>query len=323
MKKQEQFSRALTIIQGRRANALLTSQQRTAEINEKLPAAAEINRRLAETGKALFAAMQSSDPQAQIAAIRRRNEDGQALLRQTLVSGGYPADYLELQYTCSRCHDTGYLETGYCDCLKREAGRLAAAELNEHAQLALCCFDTFSTAYYRTGGPECVETMTRIFHFCRQYAEQFSTASPSLLMIGKTGLGKTHLSLAIANTVIRQGHTVLYDSIINVLRRVEREHFGRDTAEEGTLELLLDCDLLILDDLGAEFDTGFYVSTVYNIINTRLNRNLPTIISTNLTHEEVQKKYEDRIVSRLFAAYTCLAFAGTDIRLQKAKQASQ
>ena len=134
-------------------------------------------------------------------------------------------------------------------------------------------------------------------------------------MLGKTGLGKTHLSLAITKEVIIKGYSAAYDSIVNFLREIEKEHFGR--SDKDTLSLLLDVDLLVLDDLGSEFDSAFYSSTVYNIINSRLNKGLPTVISTNLSPQEMQKKYDDRIISRLFAMYDYLKFSGSDIRQQK------
>jgi DNA replication protein DnaC len=119
--------------------------------------------------------------------------------------------------------------------------------------------------------------------------------------------------------VLGNGYEVVYDSIINLLQQVEREHFGRDKSEVDTLYLLLHVDLLILDDLGTEFDSPFYVSTVYNIINTRINRGLPTIINTNLDLLSIRRRYEERIVSRLFAVYECMHFEGADIRLLKKK----
>ena len=142
-------------------------------------------------------------------------------------------------------------------------------------------------------------------------------------MLGKTGLGKTHLSLSIAEVLIKNGWNVLYDSTINYLRQIEKEHFGRDL-NGNTLQILLDADLIILDDLGSEYDTSFYVATIYNIINTRLNKNLPTIINTNLTPQELERKYDSRIVSRLFTMYTYLKFTGNDVRqiraIEKNKQ---
>ena len=138
-------------------------------------------------------------------------------------------------------------------------------------------------------------------------------------MFGKTGLGKTHLSLSIANEVLKKGYNVLYDSAMNYLNQIEKEHFGRDISGKDTLSVLLTADLLILDDFGTEFEKSFYVSVIYNIINTRLNRGLPTIISTNLYHEEILEKYGERIFSRLFTVYKSMEFVGTDIRLIKRK----
>ena len=115
---------------------------------------------------------------------------------------------------------------------------------------------------------------------------------------------------------------MIYDSAINSLGEIEREHFGRGISN-GTLSLILDCDLLILDDLGTEYETPFYSSVIYNIINTRLGGNKPTIISTNLDYAGIERRYDERVVSRLCAVYTCLEFKGEDIRLQKQKKKSQ
>ena len=175
--------------------------------------------------------------------------------------------------------------------------------------------------YYRgfqtENGGSCYQAMEKVYFFCQEYARQFTNHSSSILMFGKTGRGKTHLSLAIANRVLQNGYNVLYDSAINFLRQVEKEHFGRGGSNDDTLDTLLSCDLLILDDLGTEFHKQFYQSTVYNIINTRMNRDLPTIISTNLNHNEISALYDERITSRIYTTYTCLHFVGQDVRVLK------
>ena len=157
--------------------------------------------------------------------------------------------------------------------------------------------------------------MQRIFSFTKDYAENFKRDSKSILMSGRTGLGKTHLSLAIANTVLSKGYSVIYDSAVNILRKIESERFSRDSISE-TIDSVMNTDLLILDDLGTEYETPFFNATIYNIINTRLNSGKPAIISTNLDFEGIRRRYDDRVVSRIVAVYSCLEFKGEDIRLQ-------
>ena len=160
--------------------------------------------------------------------------------------------------------------------------------------------------------------MCRNYEFCLNYANSFDLNSYSILMMGETGLGKTHLSLAIAGEVLKKGFGVVYGSVQNLFSNIEKEHFGRATDADGTTEkMLLECDLLILDDLGAEFTTSFTVATFNNIVNTRMLTSKPTIISTNLSLTEMQKRYSERIASRIIGEYNILTFAGKDIRQQK------
>lgn len=309
-------------ISSRRLYAKSENERRYREINEKIPQIAEINRQLAQTAiKVLDTLKDGENVQQRLDVLQRQNLEAQEISAKLLQSYGYPSDYLDMHYTCDKCQDTGYSNGGMCDCLRKLFAALAVKKMNEHAQLSLSSFDQFSLEYYRNKKDEqnndCYSVMDSILRACQGYAQNFSAHSPSLLFYGSTGLGKTHLSLAIANEVLRKGYDVIYDSIINLLQQIEREHFGREKSEIDTLELLLNVDLLILDDLGTEFDTPFYVSTIYNIINTRINRGLPTIISTNLDLLGIRRRYEERIVSRLFAVYECMHFIGSDIRLMK------
>ena len=141
MNKYEQFQEAMRIIQGRRTGANALAEQRTQEVNDRFPQIREINSRLSDTAMELFRVIRAGeDAQAKIEQIRRRNLEGQRIVRQMLVANGLPEDYLELHYTCPKCDDTGYVNGGYCDCLKRELGRLAVEEMNRHAQVKLCSF---------------------------------------------------------------------------------------------------------------------------------------------------------------------------------------
>ena len=158
---------------------------------------------------------------------------------------------------------------------------------------------------------------------CKAYADSFSPErSGSLLMSGNTGLGKTHLSLAIANALLQRGVHVIYDSIGSLLHILEQEHFGRGDSDSDTLSTVLDCDLLILDDFGTEFRTSFSRSMIYTILNSRMNAGKPMIVNTNLTLGEIREEYGDRVVSRLISASQMLAFYGRDIRIQKSLRRS-
>lgn len=326
--KEDRLEYALRTVSARRNYAETQNRERVEEVGSRIPEIAEINRQLFRTGRDLMQIIRSGqDISQKIEDLRQQNMQAQEMIRQLLVQHGYPQDYLEMHYTCEKCQDTGYYGGTFCTCVTDLAAKQAVKELNQSVQFESCSFSNFSLSYYQgqhteTGG-NCYAAMERVLFFCREYASHFTLSSSSILMFGKTGLGKTHLSLAIANEVLQKGFSVLYDSVINFLRQVEKEHFGREEKGTDTLEMLLSCDLLILDDLGTEFRSQFYQSAVYNIVNTRMNRKKPTIISTNMDYDGISYQYDERITSRIFTTYTCLQFVGTDVRVLKKQQEQQ
>ena len=154
--------------------------------------------------------------------------------------------------------------------------------------------------------------MSYVYNSCVKYAESFDLDSVSLYFYGRTGLGKTHLSLAIANEAIKKGYNVIYGSVINFLNKMEKEKFGK--ADTDTEKLLIDADLLILDDLGAEFTTAYTVSAIYNILNSRICRGVPTIISSNLDLDDIKGRYPESIASRIIGTFSPVEFIGDDVR---------
>ena len=311
---QKIFQKALQIISMRRIKAKTENEQHYQEINSKIPEIAEINYQLAQTSARI---LMGED----IEILKRQNLQAQRYCSQLLENHGYPPDYLDMHYTCPKCQDTGYQGNTYCSCLEKLIASLGTAEMTQQTQLKLCNFDQFNLEYYQgrttDDGRNCYTLMSNILQRCRYYAANFHAHSPSLLFFGEVGVGKTHLSLSIVTEVLKQGYEVIYDSIGNLISRIEQEHFSREKSQEDTLQILLNTDFLILDDLGTEFQTQFNLSVIYTIINTRINRNLPTIISTNLNWKQLSDQYEERIMSRLFAVYESLEFRGPDIRLAK------
>ena len=316
----EIFDKAQAILTLRRKKAETENEERIREINEMIPQIREINEVIFNTGKELIAIISNGkgkDISDKVEQLKQYNLGAQAMSRKILAEYGYPEDYLDMHYTCPKCCDRGYNGSKFCDCFKTICGKLAADELNKNSQLSLSSFDSFSLTYY---SGENYSAMKKILEYTMQYAATFTPDSKSILMFGQTGLGKTHLSLAIANKVLEKGYGVIYDSAINILRSIEKEHFSHDHSSE-MIDLVMDTDLLILDDLGTEYETPFYNATIYNIINTRLNRRKPSIISTNLDFSGISRRYDKRVMSRIISEYSCLEFKGEDVRLQKRKNA--
>lgn len=314
----EIYEKAHEIMRARRTKARDENERRIQEINQKIPEIKEINNALFNTGSEILKAIANGsgkDVTAEIERIKENNIKMQNVAKQLLVSHGYPPDYLDVHYSCSECDDTGYTDYKFCDCMKQVFGKLRSEEFSRNTYLELSDFESFSLKYYSGND---YHTMKKILDFTRNYAETFTLGANGIMMFGGTGLGKTHLSLAIAGRVIQRGFAVVYDSVINILDNIENEHFSYERSRQ-TLDAVLDTDLLILDDLGTEQESKFFKSTIYNIINTRINRRKSTIISTNLNLGDIEKRYDIRIVSRL-SAYTQMRFSGTDVRLQMRRE---
>ncbi len=262
-----------------------------------------------------------SDVKEQIEKIKKENLADQAMLKKYLTELGFGENYLMPAFTCQKCADKGYIFGERCECLTWLLDSYTVKELNKQCKIKLRNFHEFDLGYYpdtyvtKSGNIDAREAMRSHLNYCIDYAKNFSDTSSSIFMLGGTGLGKTFLSSCIANELLSKGYSVAFDSIQNYLRDIEKEHFGK--AEGDTLEALLNADLLILDDLGSEFSTSFNASVIYNIINSRTNQGKPTIVSSNLSFDELTQRYDDRIISRLTGMFKPMRFIGNDIRQQK------
>lgn len=314
---EQYFNAAMDRLSRRRSDNRMISDLRRQEVYEKIPEYRELSDRLAETGQKLVSLiMRGGEVADGVSELEKDNLNTQKCMQQLLVSAGYPEDYLKPVCTCPLCHDKGTVDGRWCACFQRLMLEEAAKELNANSPLELSSFDSFRLDYY----PDVLnpalrvserEIMRRNFDYCRAYAENFTGKSDGILMSGATGLGKTHLSLAIASRVLEKGYSVIYGSSPELLRIMEREYFGK--SDKDTMAALTGCDLLILDDLGAEMEKPLYESLLYEIINARVSRGLPMIVSTNYSTTDLQKHYPDKICSRLLS-FHLMPFFGTDIR---------
>ncbi len=313
------YLKAAQTLEKRRKRAERIQLARKLEISEKIPDISKYEAQLSATGLAVVKAIgMGENAEEYIAQLSQINLSIQESIKRLLTQNGYPEDYLEIPYTCKKCNDTGFSGGYVCECRKALLKETAMQELASVSASAKCTFENFDVSYYplpvdQNLGVSPQNRMKSVAEYCRCYAEDFDSESESLYLHGATGLGKTHLSLAIANVVTEKGYNVIYDSAQNIFTSLEREKFSYSGNGEREKELL-DCDLLIIDDLGSEFTTSFTTSALYNIINTRINRSKPVIISTNLTETELEDKYTQRVTSRIIGNYVSLLFLGKDIR---------
>lgn len=214
---------------------------------------------------------------------------------------------------CKKCNDSGYFEGKVCECIKEIAKQIEISELSLKMPIKESTFQKFDISYYPD---EDKKKMQKILDYCISYSENFSQNSKNLLFIGNPGLGKTHLSLAIVNEAVKKGHRVIYGSAGNIFGEIEKEHFSYTGLTEKQ-DAVLDADLLVIDDLGTEFSSSFVNNLFYNIVNSRILTKKPTIINTNLSFEDLEKKYTARITSRFIGEYDIKIFFGQDIRLLK------
>ena len=323
------FAEARSRVTALRDMAENEAAQRREEFYLVCPRYKDLVQELSQTCTQLAVAVMKKDGKVDVDACRDRNLAIQAEMAGLLAKHGRDADWLRPKYSCDICKDTGNDDGHLCSCVQRIMRSIAFERLNAQTPLALSTFESFSLEHYSDQSANGMisprRAMEITYNKCRRYAEEFSLQSPSMLFQGGVGLGKTHLSLAIAGAVINKGYGVIYGSVNNLFARIEDEHFGRVPKGENTRELLCDCDLLILDDLGTEFSTQFTVSVLYDIINTRLLRYRPTIISTNLDVNGLEQKYTERVLSRITGSYTRCPFAGSDMRivLRKARKKEQ
>lgn len=320
----EIYKQAQAVLEQRRSAA----QARAAALRQKLlrevPRLREIEQQMAQSsGKVVSAILKGNDVEKEVERIKAENLALQVEMSMLLREHDAGVSNFEPQYTCPRCEDTGICGNKRCECFRTLLRELSCQALSELSGMRPQSFDDLSLTYYSTQadartGISPRARMRDVIAYCRAYAEGFDGSDVSLLLRGPTGVGKTHLSLAIAGEVLSRGYSVVYGPVQKLLHRLENEHFGRSSGNSE--DVMTGCDLLILDDVGTEFSSSFYTSALYNIINERMLSGKPTVISTNLNQKELTDRYGEQVASRITGTFQPLVCAGADIRQLKLRQ---
>ncbi len=292
------------------------------EAHRQVPRLCQIDRQLRQTmaqaAQAVF--VKGGDAQAIMEQVKQENLALQQE-RQALIAAHFPEGFLDETPICPDCSGTGYIGSQMCRCLRE------LCRQEQKKELALLSggnedFSRFRLDYYpdrmdsRYGAsPRAI--MERNFLTCQRYAATFTEHSGNLLFVGGTGLGKTFLSACIAQVVADRGYSVVYETASQLFSKLERAKFGGSEDERRETQRYQHCDLLIIDDLGTEMAGQFVTAALYSLLNDRLLSGKPMLISTNLTVDELGKRYSAQIASRLQGSFTRLIFVGEDIRILK------
>ena len=287
---------------------------------EQQPRLQEIDRQLRMTmAKAAMAAFAGGDAERLMAEAKQQNQSLQRERRQ-IVEGCFEEGFLDETPICTICSGTGYVGSTMCDCLAELCRQEQKKELT-FLSAGRESFDQFRLDYYSDkptpAGYVPRVIMEKTYQTCRRYAFGFHEKAGNLLFSGNTGLGKTFLSACIARTVADQGYSVVYESAGKLFQTLEKARFEANDENRRAAAKYAECDLLIVDDLGTELPGQFVTAALYSLINDRLLTGKPTIISTNLNSDEIARRYNPQIASRLRGSYKRVAFVGDDIRLLK------
>ncbi len=283
---------------------------------EDCPRLAEIEDELSKiTYQSIRKAVSSSNSTAVIDKLKKDINKISKERSDVLNSLDIDFDYFEPNWACKACKDTGYLEDKRCSCLEKTIINIRYKDSNLYALLDYQNFDNFDLNLYSNfenndKSPRYYANLNlnSALHFCKNFNKEYE----NIYIEGKSGLGKTFLCSCIAKNLIDKGFSVIYITSYNLVEEYSNIKFNKSNKQ---ISDYINCDLLIIDDLGSENRSEYNNSILFHIINDRLNKKKASVISSNLNLKQISKQYGSRITSRISSKqFKKLKFIGNDIR---------
>jgi DNA replication protein DnaC len=296
-------------------------ENRKLEIQNQIPGVFDLESRIGKLCVDLtvssFKVLENRDEHLRM--LKEKITDLRMRKTELLVSHGYSPEYLALNYHCTKCKDTGYVGTEKCSCYKKKLVKIYYDNSDLKDLLKENNFDHFNMEFYpsRRVGEEHEsprKNMEKIVMKSMDFIKNFSSSDENLLFYGSSGTGKSFLSHCIAKELLDRGQFVVYRTAEELIQNLRSIRFENNT---GLEEHILNCDLLIIDDLGTEQINDFSKTELFNLLNKRLLKRKKMIVSTNYALKELMTIYSERIYSRLFGNFNVCKFYGEDIRVTK------
>lgn len=319
-----QYNEVMRIYEARQRKNRIELEKRRQQIYEAVPSLSDYDAAISEASAdlaraALLGRAGKEDARLRLEELREER-------KLLLAAGGFSPEDMEMRYTCPACRDTGYADGKKCRCFKQHEIALLYRESGLEKQLEKENFSTMTDRYYdpkyavnRESGLMLPEYMARVAEVCRRYTEEFLQKKGNLLFTGPAGVGKTFFTHCIAKELIEQSVSVVYVTAAQLMDTMTaaRMSDGTDSQESVRAQLIADCELLIIDDLGTELNNSMTNAELFRCLDERLKKGQATLISTNLSLNELRDTYADRIASRIISEYQIIRFYGPDIRIRK------
>ena len=304
-------------------------QNHTREVFDKIPELKSLNDEIiTDFAKLATDALSLNEQEYRLAkeVLDKKVTNFNAKKQELLVQNGFAVNYLEHIYNCPLCKDKGFIGDVKCECFKQIAAKHIYSGKNIYMMAdEKADFQNFISNYYsdndfdndteRSSRENALDAFSKL----KSMADDFNNNARNFVIYGGVGVGKTFLASCLANSLIKNGHSVVFLTAFRLFNIFENYTFHREDGDDGkavpSTEPIFNCDLLVLDDIGTEVSNAFTTSKLFDCINERILHNKPTIISSNWSPAYIKANYSDRIFSRLTQHYKFLKLTGDDIRM--------
>ncbi len=302
-----------------------SQKKRRGEVYGRIPVISDLEAKMSRNSlnTARVFLQDLADPEAAIRKLKSENLNLRQEKMELLVSNGFAMDYMDIQYQCRKCNDTGFIMGKRCSCYDRHLADIVYEESDFHEMLSDCSFFTYDSSLFddKAVDPEYQKTvkqnMDNNLKLAKRYVSDFPIHTENLYLYGPSGTGKTFLAIAMARALLDEGNLVVYRTASQLMDDIKEIKF-RDNRELENL--MMESDLLIIDDLGTEMTSDLAKTEIFNLVNRRLIRKKKMIISSNLKLDNIRDKYSERLSSRLMGDFLFIPFFGDDLRMVKGRK---